>query len=419
MGMFVIDGGRALHGTVHSSGAKNAVLPMLAACVACGTEYCFENCPDLLDVDSTLDILRHLGCRTNRDADRIYVDTRPLCRYDIPKEQMQRLRSSLIFLGPLLARCRAASIFAPGGCSLGLRPIDLHLSGLEQLGVQCSCDGAEIHCRAAKLQGAAISLAFPSVGATQNLMLAALGCDSPVTICNAAQEPEVQALGHMLQKMGADVYGAGSSVVRISAQKPLHGARCRIIPDRIETATYLCAALACGGDLCMERVIPGHLRSVLACIQQTGARVDTMAHSVRVQAEQLHAPQPIRTAPYPGFPTDAQAVMMAALLRAQGSTILEETIFENRFRHVPALQAMGAEIHTAGRIAVINGAEKLHGADVTATDLRGGAAMIVAALGVQGRSRITDTGHIHRGYASLPQKLQALGAKIEWREDAG
>ena len=418
MGVYAITGGNRLTGSVRISGAKNAVLPMLAACVACPGEYRFTNCPDLVDVDSTLEILRYLGCSAVRSGDSVCVDTRGLCRSDIPRHLMQRLRSSVIFLGALLSRCGEASVWMPGGCSLGLRPIDLHLAALERLGAQCENRDGQILCQAVRLQGGTVTLSFPSVGATENTMLAALGAESPVTICNAAQEPEIAALGELLCHMGAQVHGAGTSVVQLCGGNTLHAADQTVIGDRIEAATFLTAVCSCGGDVTLKDIEPEYLRSVSACLREAGAQVMTAKNAIRIHSDgALRAPQAIRTAPYPGFPTDAQALTMAALLKAEGSTMFEETIFENRYRHVPALQAMGAEIQIAGRIAVVHGTPQLHGARVAATDLRGGAAMVVAALGAQGESQIADDGHIPRGYERLPEKLRALGAQISWQEE--
>lgn len=417
MGAYIITGGRSLSGTVPISGAKNAVLPMLAACVACPGEYRLHNCPALSDVDSTLEILEHLGCSARRSGAELEVDTRGLCRCDIPRPLMQRLRSSVIFLGALLARCGEASVWMPGGCSLGLRPIDLHLAALERLGAVCDSCGGEIRCRAARLQGETVTLRFPSVGATENTMLAALGCASPVTICNAAQEPEIAALGLLLARMGAQVHGAGTSVVQVCGGGSMHGAELAVPGDRIEAATFLAAVCSCGGSARLTGVNPAQLTGVLDALAQMGVRLEPEVNGLRIAAAlPLRAPGAIRTAPYPGFPTDAQALAMAAVLKARGTTVIEETIFENRFRHVPALQAMGADIQVAGRVAVVRGVPALRGAQAEATDLRGGAAMVVAALGAQGESRIADSGHIRRGYGQLSQKLGALGAEIRWHE---
>ena len=408
-----IEGGRPLHGTVHVSGAKNAVLPLLSATAAHGGRYRLENCPALSDVDATVDILEHLGCRVRRDGDAVEVDSRGLRCARIPREKMLRLRSSVLFLGALLARCGQAQLWLPGGCCIGQRPIDLHLSALKELGARVTEEDARVTCACPRLRGGAVRLRYPSVGATENLMLAALGAEGPVTIVNAAREPEVAALARFLRAMGAGVTGEGSGVIRLCPPEAFHDVRFRVPPDRIEAATWLCAVASAGGDATVSGVRPEELAPVIACLRSAGMRLETKGGTIRAVGADLHAAGAVRTGPYPAFPTDAQAPLMAALLKAEGTTYLTETVFEHRFRHVPALRAMGGDIELSGRRARIRGVPALHGADVAATDLRGGAAMVIAALGARGESRISQLAHMERGYDRLVEKLRGLGAGID------
>lgn len=412
VGTVRIRGGRPLHGTVEISGAKNAALPLLAATAACGGLYRLENCPRLTDVDATAQILRHLGCAVRRDGTAIEVDSRPLSCVQIPQTLMGKLRSSVIFLGALVARCGTARLWLPGGCPIGARPIDLHLAALRELGAEVTQQGDEVCCRAERLRGGTVRLPYPSVGATENLLLAALRCRDRLMIRNAAREPEVAALCRFLRRMGVRVDGEGSGTICIEPGEPSDGAQCTVLPDRIETVTYLCALAACGGELRLAHTAPTLLLAPLEVLQSSGMELRCEGDCLLARCGPLRAVKTIRTGPYPAFATDAQAPVMAALLRAEGTSVMEETVFERRFLHVPALRAMGAEIVLAGGRAQIRGVKHLHGADVAATDLRGGAAMVIAALGAEGVSHISETQHIRRGYDGLCEKLRSLGADI-------
>ncbi len=412
VGILTIHGGRPLYGSVTVSGAKNAVLPLLAATVAQSGYYRLEHCPHLTDVDATLDILSHLGCRIRRDGDAIEVDSSGVDCTQIPKEMMRRLRSSVIFLGALLARCSQAKLWLPGGCCIGARPIDLHLKAMKQLGAQVELQGEEVRCTVSRLQGGTIVLPFPSVGATENILLAGLGCGEGVRILNAAKEPEVVCLAQFLRAMGAQVRGEGTGEICLMPGRSRRDGVFQVLPDRIEAATYLCALAACGGRICIEQVEARHLLPVLDALQEAGVRLKVAPNRIEARCRAMRAIRPISTAPYPGFPTDAQAPLMAALLRAEGTTEIRETVFEHRFRHVKALCAMGAHIDIRDQIARITGTRRLHGANVAATDLRGGAAMVIAALSAEGVSHICETKHIFRGYDGLCQKLSGLGASI-------
>lgn len=411
MSAYIIEGGHPLDGSVRIHGAKNSVLPILAACLLAPGECVIHNCPELSDVAASLDILRHLGCRAERQGDAVVVDASAPTGWDVPDALMREMRSSVIFLGAILARCGQASLSSPGGCELGPRPIDLHLSGLRMLGAEIDDTGGTLRCQAGKLTGREIVLGFPSVGATENLMLAACGAEGVTVISNAAREPEVVDLQNFLNACGARVSGAGSSAVSIEGGQDLHGCTYRVMPDRIAAATYLCAAASAGGDIYLRGAEEGHLSTVTAALREAGCTVTADSGGIRALCrERLRAVGPVQTAPYPGFPTDAQAVLMAALLRSRGATVFEENIFENRYRHVDELIRMGASIRVSGRVAVVTGVERLHSAPVRCTDLRGGAALCVAALAAEGETRVSQICHIDRGYEDLARDLRALGA---------
>ena len=371
-----VRGGRRLEGEVTIQGAKNSVLPILAATLLARGQVALLGCPRLRDVDASIRILRHLGCDAHWEADALAVDTTALRRCEISDVLMREMRSSAIFLGAILARCGQADLSYPGGCELGPRPIDLHLAGLRDLGAEIREEGGFLHCRADRLRGREVVLRMPSVGATENLMLAACGAEGVTVISNAAREPEVVDLQNFLNACGARVSGAGSSAVSIEGGQDLHGCTYRVMPDRIAAATYLCAAASAGGDIYLRGAEEGHLSTVTAALREAGCTVTADSGGIRALCrERLRAVGPVQTAPYPGFPTDAQAVLMAALLRSRGATVFEENIFENRYRHVDELIRMGASIRVSGRVAVVTGVERLHSAPVRCTDLRGGAAL--------------------------------------------
>ena len=411
MSCYQINGGNPLRGRLAVQGAKNSVLPILAAALLAPGESMIHNCPDLSDVTATLDILRLLGCGVSREGDTVALDARELDGTVIPASLMGELRSSVIFLGALLTRMGEVELSYPGGCELGPRPIDLHLGALRQLGAEIREEGGFLHCRADRLRGREVVLRMPSVGATENLMLAACGAEGVTVISNAAREPEVVDLQNFLNACGARVSGAGSSAVSIEGGQDLHGCTYRVMPDRIAAATYLCAAASAGGDIYLRGAEEGHLSTVTAALREAGCTVTADSGGIRALCrERLRAVGPVQTAPYPGFPTDAQAVLMAALLRSRGATVFEENIFENRYRHVDELIRMGASIRVSGRVAVVTGVERLHSAPVRCTDLRGGAALCVAALAAEGETRVSQICHIDRGYEDLARDLRALGA---------
>lgn len=413
MSYLSIEGGAPLHGELTIQGSKNSVLPVLAATILARDVCRIENCPRLRDVGASVAILRHLGCRVRRDGTALEVDTAPMARCDIPDELMREMRSSIIFLGAILARQGEAVLSYPGGCELGPRPIDLHLAALRELGAEITERYGELRCRAKCLRGTDITLAIPSVGATENAILAACGAEGTSVIYNAAREPEIVDLQALLRSMGARVNGAGGSIITVEGGTALHGCTHRVIGDRIVCATYLCAAAAAGGEVRLTGVDYRAVSTVALSLAESGCEVRSEADAISLRSTgALRSVRPVRTAPYPGFPTDAQPVLMAALLRSEGCTVFVENIFENRYRHVDELSRMGAEIRVAGRVAVVNGVRTLHGAAVKCTDLRGGAALVIAGLSAEGTTRVTELTHIDRGYDAIERDLAALGAQI-------
>ncbi len=417
MSVMYLRGGRPLEGELTVHGAKNSVLPILAACLLAGGPVTLSNCPKLTDVTTALDILRRLGCKAEQEGHRIVVDPTGAEGNAISEKQMQAMRSSIIFLGPLLARMGEAHLTYPGGCELGPRPIDLHLAAIRAMGCGITEDHG-IHC-AGRPAGGEVYLSIPSVGATENAMLCAVGASGVTTISNAAREPEIGDLQSFLNSLGARVRGAGSSTITVEGGRPLSGGEFHIMGDRIVAATLLSAAAAAGGRVRLSGVDWRHLATVLSVFHQAGCRVESRLEYVELERDRaiaLRGVPTVRTAPYPGFPTDAQAPVMAALAVSQGCTLFVETMFDSRYRHVPELIRMGADITTEGRVALVRGVERLHGAKVEAHDLRGGGALAAAALGAEGVTVLSGLSHIDRGYEGLETMLQCLGADVERRE---
>lgn len=413
MSYYEIQGGRPLYGSLAVHGAKNSVLPILAACLLAPGQSVIHNCPDLSDVAATLDILRLLGCRADREGDTVVIDATALSRWDIPEHLMREMRSSVIFLGALLARLGTAELSYPGGCELGPRPIDLHLSALRALGAEILEEQGALCCRGNSLRGREVCLSIPSVGATENAMLTACGCPGLTTIVGAAQEPEIVDLQNFLLAMGARISGAGTPAISVQGGVALHPAQYRVMGDRIAAATYLCAAAAARGEIELTGVPPETLTAVLSCLEEAGCTLHTGPDRIALAcAAPLRGISPVRTAPYPGFPTDGQAILMAALAGGEGATLFVENIFDARYRHVDELRRMGADIQLAGRAAMVSGVGRLYGAAVRSTDLRGGAALVVAGLGAEGTTQVSELRHIRRGYQELDKNLRTLGADI-------
>ncbi len=414
MSIWTVRGRGPLEGSVTVQGAKNAVLPILAATILTGCETELTNCPQLLDVEASLNILRHLGCAVERSGDVIHIDSTRVSLCSIPHELMRAMRSSVIFLGAIAARCGEAWLSMPGGCELGPRPIDLHLEAMRALGAEVSEQGGDIVCRAGKLRGAHIALSMPSVGATENAMIAACAAEGMTRITNAACEPEIVSLQGFLRALGADMDGAGTPEIVIRGFTPRKKVGWRVMPDRIVASTLLCACALAGGDVQLRGVQPQDFASVTDALGAMGCEIGQTSHTLRLRSNALLRAAPlIQTRPYPGFPTDAQPLMMAAALRARGTTVFVENIFPNRYRQAGQLRRMGADIRVQGRVAMVSGVPALHGAAVSAEDLRGGAALVIAALGAEGESIINDPGHIDRGYDGLDTALRALGADVQ------
>lgn len=415
MSKLIVNGGRRLRGVQQIHGAKNSVLPILASAYLTRGETILHNCPMLTDVQAACAILETLGCRVDRSDDRIVLHTADADGWRIPVEQMGEMRSSIIFVGAMLARTGRAELSAPGGCDLGPRPIDLHLRALRRMGVRVEEGQGKVQCTApCGLHGCIIDFPAVSVGATETALIASVTARGCTRILNAAREPEISDLIAYLRKCGARIYGEGTSELYVEGVSQLHGAEHTVMPDRIETATYLTAAAVTEGQLLLYRTDAGLLSPVIRCLQQAGCTIYQEPGRILLRApHRLQGMGRIFTAPYPDFPTDAQAILMAAAAGADGETRFTENIFARRFRHVPQLCRMGAQIAVQGREAVVRGMPSLHGAAVRATDLRGGAALVIAGLQARGTTEISDIGHIDRGYEHLAQALQALGADIE------
>lgn len=410
----VIEGDKRLMGAIDLQGAKNSVLPILAATILGNSPSVIHNCPNLTDVDAAIEILHNFGCRIKREDHAVWVDPAGMDKEEIPLDLMRKMRSSVIFLGAVLGRLGRAKLSFPGGCELGPRPIDLHIDGLRKLGARIEEDYGFFYCEASNLTGAAVHLTLPSVGATENLMLAAAKSQGVTTITNAAKEPEIEDLQNFLNQMGAKITGAGTATVTIEGVPSLMGTEHWVIPDRIVAATYLCFAAATGGEITVRRAETRHLEGILSLLRESGCQIRTGGGEIHLTRKGSILPiKTVQTMPYPGFPTDTQAPVMAYLAKAAGTSVFVETIFENRFKHVGELCRMGADIRVVGRTAIVCGLPRLHGAAVQCGDLRGGAALLVAALAAEGRSEITEIHHIERGYEDVVETLTALGADIQ------
>lgn len=417
----IVTGGRKLSGEVRISGAKNSVLPIIVATLLAEGRCVLDDVPRLADVQIIKDVLESLGADITFTDNTMEVDGAPVNKVQAPIEYIKKMRASVLIMGPLLARFGRAVLSLPGGCAIGARPIDLHLKGLEVLGasIQIRDDEVVAEVPGGRLKGDRIFLRVPSVGATENLMMAASLAEGVTVIENAAEEPEIVDLANFLNAMGADVRGAGTGVIRITGVEHLHGANHTIIPDRIEAGSYLLAGAITGSTVRVTNCIADHLRPVLDKIVESGAtvEVDEVANTVTVHGAEKIRPVDVKTLPYPGFPTDMQSQFMAYMTVAEGTCQFTETIFENRFMHVDELRKMGANIQAEGRNAFITGVPKLHGAAVRATDLRAGAALIIAGLAAEGETTVSDLYHLDRGYEDLIGKFQSLGAGIRRIDD--
>ena len=413
MESFLVEGGRRLCGRIRVDGAKNAALPILAACVLTEDDVLLRGMPQITDVSRMVDILRMLGCRVDVTGHDMTISTRDMHRCEMPDGLSKQIRSSIFMLGPILSRFRRATVTYPGGCEIGMRPIDLHLSGLRALGVQVREEGGVIHCDGGDMHAGEVHLDYPSVGATENVMMAAATLPGTTVIHNAAREPEIADLADFMNRCGARVSGAGSAAIAVEGVSRLHGCKFAPMPDRIVAGTLLCAAAITGGDVLLENAPVADMTAVNAKLREMGCSMEETMQEIRLQApERLTAFSILQTQPHPGFPTDMQAQMLALLTTARGTGVVIENVFENRFTHAGEMNRMGARILCSGRTAVVHGVPRLNGAQVTARDLRGGAALVLAGLAAAGETQVDNAALVDRGYERLEDQLTALGAKI-------
>ena len=413
MEKYVVEGGVKLYGKVVAQSAKNTVLPLLAASVLTDEQVKIRGVPLINDVENMLRILSEVGCKIKRQKDCAIIDSSNATSHEIPARLTKELRSSVFMLGSVLTRFHRAKISYPGGCDIGLRPIDLHLAGLKRLGVDIIEKDGYIHCETRQLRGAEILLDFPSVGATENIILAAVKAEGITVLRNAAKEPEIVDLQNFLNAMGAKIRGAGGGTVVVEGVKRLHGVEYVPIGDRIEAGTYLISVATCGGEIEVQGVSAENIAALLHKLRENGCKIHTKNDKIILESNGcLKSVNLVETMPFPGFPTDMQAQYTALSCTVSGSTLVVENLFETRYKYAAELKKMGADITVRGRSALIRGVERLHGASLTASDLRGGAALVVAALKAEGSSTILDVSHIDRGYADFEGKLRKLGAKI-------
>lgn len=415
MAKYLVKNSGPLKGEVTISGAKNSVLPIMAATLLADEECLIYDAPDLRDVDVMCRIMEGLGVKVKADLANnvLSLNSEHITTNEAPTELVKRMRASILTMGPLLARLGSARVALPGGCAIGARPIDLHLKGFEKMGAEITFGSNYVEAKADRLKGAKIYLDYPSVGATENLVIAASLADGTTVLENVAEEPEIVDLANYLNKMGAKIKGAGTDTIKIEGVECLHGTKHCVIPDRIETGTFMVAAAITHGNVLIKNVVPDHVRPVIAKLQECGVTVEDTLEGLRVNAEgcELVATD-IKTLPYPGFPTDMQSQFMALLTVVKGSSTVIETVFENRYMHINELNRMGAGITIEGRCAVIPGDKKLKGAQVISTDLRAGAAMVLAGLAAEGVTEISAIYHIERGYTGFVEKLRGIGADI-------
>lgn len=420
MAKFLVEKSGPLKGEVTISGSKNAVLPIMAASLLSDEECVIYDAPDLRDVDVMCKILESLGSKVNPDfgSNAISLNAEKITSNETPQELVRRMRASILTMGPLLARFGSARVPLPGGCAIGARPIDLHLKGFESMGAEIERGIGYVEAKATKLHGARIYLDFPSVGATENIMTAAAMAEGVTIIENGAKEPEIVDLANFLNQMGGKVRGAGTDTIKIEGVPHMHGTNHIVIPDRIETGTFMVAAAITHGDVLIKNVVPDHVRPIIAKLSECGCTVEDTVDGLRVKADDCEMiATDIKTMPYPGFPTDMQSQFMALLTTVKGTSSVIETVFENRYMHINELNRMGAGIRIEGRQAIIPGNTKLVGTHVVSTDLRAGAALVIAALAAEGTTQISEIYHIERGYSEFVDKLKKIGANIRRVED--
>lgn len=410
---FLVRGGERIWGEMRVDAAKNAVLPILAASILPDGQTLLKNCPEISDVKSMCGILETLGCKTKWTDEGLLIDARTLSSGEMPEHLSKKIRSSIFLLGPILGKLRKATMVYPGGCEIGLRPIDLHLSGLRKMGVVIREEGGVLHCDGSNMHAADVHLDYPSVGATENVMMSAVLLEGVTTITNAAREPEIEDLQHYINAMGGCVKGAGTHTIVVKGVKALHGGAYEPMPDRIVAGTYLCAAAMTGGAVTLTNARTRDLKAVLEKLAEMGCALREEENLITLAAPcRLKAFHQVQTQPYPGFPTDMQSQMLALSTVAKGSSVVVENVFENRFALVNDMICMGANIRVSGRAAFVQGVDRLHGAQVQSRDLRAGAAMVLAALRAEGETLVRDVHFIDRGYEKMEERLRALGADI-------
>lgn len=413
MKSYIIEGGKKLEGTVKIGGSKNASLPILAACILNQNVNKLYNVPSISDTKITLQILRLLGCKIKRCGGKIEINSRNMAKTKIPEHLMREMRSTVILAGAILGRFKEVTFSYPGGCDIGARPIDLHLNAFRKMGIDIVQEAGFIKCKANKIIGTNIDLDFPSVGATENILLAAVTAEGTTIINNAAMEPEIIDLVNFLKKMGAKIDGEGTKCITIKGVSKLHEVSYNIMPDRIEAGTILCAVAGSGGNVILQDVVPNHLSSVINKLEECGCVVEVEKNRIKLQAPRKLKCVDLKTMPYPGFPTDMQQVFSSMLTKANGTSIIIENIFESRYKFFSELRKMGAKVTIEGKTAIITGVRKLHGTTTVCSDLRGGAALIIAGIIAKGKTRIENIDFILRGYENIDDKLNSLGAKIK------
>ena len=413
MSCYIIEGGKKLEGKVRISGPKNSSLPIIAATILNGGTTTLYNVPNIEDTRMMIKILKLIGAKIEKKKDKVVIDTSKINRFDIPEELMHKMRSSVILAGSLIGKYHIAKFSYPGGCDIGARPIDLHLKSFEKLNINVKQNYGIIECQTEEIIGNKINLDFPSVGATENIILASVLANGITTITNAAREPEIVDLSKFLNKMGAKVKGAGTDTIKIEGVQKLKSIGYNIMPDRIEAGTFLCLAGATNGNIVLENVNYMHLLPVINKLEEAGCKIKTEKNLIQIQGPKRLKAIDVKTLPYPGFPTDMQSIFASMLTTAKGTSIIVENIFENRYKYIQELNKMGAKITVEGKSAVIIGKRKIYGAEVKATDLRGGAALVLAGLMAKGTTKIDNIEYILRGYENLDKKLKELGADIK------
>jgi UDP-N-acetylglucosamine 1-carboxyvinyltransferase len=415
MDKLVVRGGKKLSGNIQASGAKNSALVLMFASLLADGRYVLTNVPKLKDVESARDLLKALGASSdyNSEKNELTIETKSSTSHEAMYDLVRKMRASILCLGPLLTRYGEATVSLPGGCAIGTRPIDMHLEGLKAMGAEIKIENGYVHAKAQKLKGAVISFDSPTVGGTENIMMAATMAHGITTLENAAMEPEIVDLAQLLNKMGAKISGFGTKVIRIEGVNRLQAANHHVIPDRIEVGTYLMAAAITGGEICVEKTIPQHLDHLLTTLEECGSEIHCVADKIHLRQLRALKTKDITTNPYPDFPTDLQAQFMALMTQAEGTSVITESVFENRFMHVPELCRLGADINPKTKVAIVHGKPgRLIGAPVMATDLRASASLILAGLVASGETVINRIYHLDRGYEKLEEKLKSLGAEV-------